>query len=109
MKLYLMVIAAVIVASGCAKRPGAIAPATVPASAYSNLSCEQLSAELVKENQTLTSLSASQNEAANADAVGVFLVAIPVGSLVGADKEGDIAVSKGKIVSIEATRTGKGC
>lgn len=36
-------------------------------------------------------------QAATSDAVGVFFVGVPVGSLTGADKDGQIAVSKGKV------------
>jgi len=42
-------------------------------------------------------------------AVGVFLVAVSVGSLVGADKEGDVAVSRGKVNAIEMAMESRGC
>ncbi len=51
----------------------------------------------------------SQNHAANADAFGVFLVGVPAGSLTGGDKEGDIAVSKGKVEAMGMAMRGKGC
>jgi len=35
------------------------------------------------------------------DAVGVFLIGVPVSSLSGSDKEGLIATSKGKVTALE--------
>jgi len=111
MKLRLIVACSVamLVFTGCAKRPGAIAPANIPVSAYSNESCEALAQELIQEQKTLAALSKAQHSAATGDAVGVFLVAVPIGSLVGADKEGDIAVSKGKVNAMELAIKQKGC
>jgi len=100
---------AIFTLTACAKRPGAIAPANIPVSAYLNESCDALAQELIQEQKTLAALSKAQNSAATGDAVGVFLVAVPVGSLVGADKEGDIAVSKGKVNAIELAIKQKGC
>lgn len=99
----------VIVLSACAKRPGAIAPASIPANAYANMNCKTLATTLTNERNTLSVLSQSQNSAATADAVGVFLVGIPAGSVAGGDQEGEIAVSKGKIVALEAAQQNKGC
>ena len=40
------------------------------------------------------------------DAVGVFLIGVPVSSLTGGDVSGHIAASKGKILALEARMTG---
>jgi len=72
----------------CAKRPDAIVPVDIPIAAYTNLSCQALASELVKERSTLASLSKQQNEAATGDAVGVFLIGVPASSTFGGDKEG---------------------
>lgn len=98
-----------LVISSCAKRPDAIAPTAIPSAAYSNLTCSELAAELNKEAATLATLSAEQNQAASNDAFGVFLIGVPLGSVSGNDKEGLIAVSKGKVQAIEATRLSKRC
>ena len=101
--------ATVIIASACAKRPNAISATTIPVSAYENMSCDELTAALVAEKTNLSALSKSQNSAATADAVGVFLVGVPAGSLAGNDNEGEISLSKGKVVAIEANITRKRC
>ncbi|MBZ9656604.1 hypothetical protein [Phyllobacterium lublinensis] len=104
--------AAVVVAvglAGCAKRPDAIVPVDIPMAAYTNLGCQGLAQELVKEQNTLASLSKQQNQAATGDAVGVFLLGVPASSTFGGDKEGQVAVSKGKVNAIESAIRSKGC
>lgn len=99
----------VLTVTACAKRPDAISPAAIPMDAYSNQSCEQIAQALTTEQENLAALSKSQNQAATADAVGVFLIGAPLGSVTGGDKEGSIAVSKGKIQAMESARLSKGC
>ena len=95
--------------SSCAKRPDAIVPVDIPIAAYSNQSCQQLGQEMLKEQQNLAALSKAQNDAANGDAFGVFLIGVPVGSVAGGDKEGQVAVAKGKVQAIDSTMKSKGC
>jgi len=111
MKLRLIVACAVVmfVFAGCAKRPGAIVATNVPVSAYINENCQQLAQELINEKNNLAALSKSQNSAATRDAIGVFMLGVPVSSLLGADKEGDITVSKGKVNAMKLAIKQKGC
>ena len=57
---------------------------------------------LADERNTLSTLSVQQNNAVAGDAVGVFLIGVPVSSLSGGDKAGEIAATKGKIIALEA-------
>ena len=100
---------ATLLVSSCAKRPDAIVPVDIPMAVYTGMSCKDLVAEATKENATLAALSKAQNDAADADAVGVFLIGAPLGSVSGGDKEGQVAVSKGKLQAIENTSKSKGC
>jgi hypothetical protein len=50
-----------------------------------------------------------QRGAADADAIGVFLVGVPIGGLAGGDVEGELSVAKGKVLSIESQRIAKQC
>lgn len=102
-------IALLAVSASCAKRPDAIVPADVPMAAYSNQGCDGLAREYLAEQEKLTALSKQQNDAATGDAVGVFLIGVPMSSTFGGDKEGQIAVSKGKVNAIEASLKSKGC
>lgn len=95
--------------AGCAKQPDAIVPVSIPMDAYTSMSCERLATELVTEETNLATLSKSQKQAATGDAVGVFLVGVPLASATGGDKEGMIAVSKGKVEAMKAARLKKGC
>lgn len=87
--------------SACAQSPDAIAPVSM-IGAYDNVSCSKARALLTQEQNTLASLSAAQKKAVSGDAVGVFLIGVPVSSLSGDDKEGAIAASKGKVLALEA-------
>jgi len=73
--------------------------------AYSNVSCSKARSLLATEQQTLSVLTDAQNGAVAGDAIGVLLIGVPVSSLSGGDKAGDIATSKGKIVALEARLT----
>ncbi|WP_304951453.1 hypothetical protein [Sulfitobacter sp.] len=91
---------AMLTVSACAQRPDAIAPVSM-AGAYDGVSCRSAQQLLAAERQNLSALSAQQNQAANGDALGVFLIGVPMSSVTGGDKAGDIASSKGKIVALE--------
>lgn len=70
--------------------------------AYSGDGCAALTQQLKAEKDNLAALSKQQNEAANGDAFGVFLIGVPMSSLTGGDKEGEISNAKGKINAMEA-------
>lgn len=100
---------ALIFVSSCAKRPNSIVPVDVSNATYESFSCEQLAKEQSKEQTKLVALSKKQNGAATADALGVFLVGVPVASLADGDVAGDIAISKGRLVSIDNVLISKQC
>ena len=109
MKKVILAAAALAALSSCAKRPDAIVPVDIPMAAYANQSCASLGQELIREQRNLAAVSKAQNEAATGDAVGVFLIGVPMSSAVGGDKEGQVAVAKGKVQAIENTLKSKGC
>ncbi|WP_103223905.1 hypothetical protein [Roseibium marinum] len=95
--------------AACAKGPDAIKPADIPLAAYTGQSCSNLEKELQLEKDRLETLEDAQRSAQTGDAIGVFLVGIPISSATGGDKEGDLAVSKGKVQSIELAMKSKNC
>ncbi len=110
MKIRMTVALAVVLAvAGCAKRPDAIVPADIPMAAYSGSACPALAQELIKEQTNLAAVSKQQDQAATGDAVGVFLLGVPMSSTFGGDKEGQVAVAKGKVNAIEMAMKSKGC
>ncbi|MBV6651679.1 MAG: hypothetical protein KI789_18305 [Hoeflea sp.] len=109
MKRIVIVMAALAALTGCAKRPNSIAPAAIPMEAYTQLECNKLEADIAAEQANLTALSRAQNDAATGDAFMVFMVGVPLVSAAGGDKEGLIAVSKGKVQAMELAKLQKGC
>ncbi|MEP3329734.1 hypothetical protein [Sedimentitalea sp.] len=99
-KAFCFVCLAAIVA-GCAKQPGEISPVAM-GDVYSNVSCNHAVQLYNKEAAKVPALVASQKQAVTGDAVGVFLLGVPVSSLSGADLEGEIGATKGKLVALSA-------
>jgi len=84
----------------CAKGPGSIAPVSM-GNAYQGMPCAQAQRQLIAERGRLASVESSQRSAVAADAVGVFFLLVPVGSLTGNDVAGEVATSKGKVLALE--------
>lgn len=100
MKSYLA-LAALPLLAACAQSPSSIQPVSY-GNAFAAVSCNQARADLTTERQTLAALESKQKGAVAGDAIGVFLLGIPVSSLTGGDVAGHIAASKGKVLSLEA-------
>ena len=98
--MKLLVLGCALAVAACAKSPDAIPPVSM-AGAFDEVSCDYARQALLNERQTLASLSAAQSSAVAGDAVGVLLIGVPVSSLTGGDKAGDIGASKGKILALE--------
>lgn len=97
------------VLAGCAKDPSKIQPIAFPAGAYARYSCAELDQEWKTNENNLILMSKLQSNAATGDALGVFLVGVPISSLGGGDHEADISTAKGKKLEIEAEQKRKGC
>lgn len=93
--------AVAMIVAGCATRASSVAPVAVSAVDYSRMSCGDARAQLITARERVNALSRSQNNAAVADAAGVFLLFLPVGSLFGGDKSGELAQAKGEALALE--------
>lgn len=93
---------AIVAVAACAQSPDSVAPASMPSNMYSSMSCQSAATERTVTAQNLAALEAKQRSAVVGDAVGVFLIAVPVSSLTGGDKAGLLAVEKGKIIALDA-------
>jgi len=101
MKMNAAMLAALALAA-CAPGPDAIAPASMPPATYAGLTC---AAAATLRDQTAIHLSAleeQQRSAATGDALGVFLVGVPVSTLAGRDQAGTIATEKGRLLALDA-------
>ena len=93
----------------CAKAPEKIAAVEVGSDSYARYSCKQLQSEKLNISQDLAKLSAKQKDAASGDALGVFLLGLPISSMSGNDQEATIAIAKGKVQAIDRQILSKGC
>jgi hypothetical protein len=59
--------------------------------------------------QQINAASTAQRNAADGDFIGVFLIGVPVSSLVGADREAEIATLLGQANEVAQERLRKGC
>jgi hypothetical protein len=95
-----------VAASGCASRASGIAPVYVSSSEYSGMTCEETREALATARESENALTRRQNNAATADAAGVFLLLVPAGSVFGGDVSGELAQAKGEADALErAVRT----
>lgn len=101
MKFAFVGIVALALTAACAKGPDAVAPVSM-GNAFADMSCQTAANMLAAERQTMAALSSRQRGAQIGDAVGVFLVAVPVSSLTGGNVEGQLATSKGKVIALES-------
>ena len=100
---------ALLFAAACAKQPDQISAADIGPNPYMGFSCNGLSKEELGLTQNLANLSAAQKSAANADAVGVVLLGLPLSSMSGNDKETAISITKGRLQAVETARASKTC
>ena len=91
--------------AACAPGPNAVAPVAMPSNAYTSLSCASARQERAKVANEVAALSTKQSNAAVGDAIGVFLIAVPVSSLTGNDVRGDLGAAKGKMLALDARLT----
>lgn len=103
MKLKFMVVACagMLVLSACAGRANSVAPVAVSATEFAGMSCADTRSELTAARERENALTRRQNNAATADAAGVFLVLLPLGSVFGADVSGELAEAKGEVNALE--------
>lgn len=101
MTKYLTIAALPLALSACAQNPASIAPVSM-GNAYATHNCQQARADLIIERDVLAALEGKQRGAVAGDALGVFLIGVPVSSLTGGDVAGQISASKGKVMALEA-------
>ncbi len=91
--------ACIVFLAACAQQPASIAPVSF-GDTYTDISCKRAAELYEKETAKVPSLVAAQKNAVSGDALGVFLIGVPVSSLSGKDLEGGIAATKGKLIAL---------
>lgn len=94
--------------SACANRPESIHASYVSHEKYGYLDCPALTQKMAETKAELERMSRLQDDKANADAVGVFLVLIPFSKLTG-DHEAEVARLKGEVEAIETAQIKAKC
>lgn len=93
--------AGAMILGGCATRANSVAPVAVSSNDYAVMSCSKQREELELARAKEEALRKKQNNAAVADAAGVFLFLVPLGSVLGADVQGQLAQAKGEVLALE--------
>ena len=105
MKNLSVLLLAVLAVAGCATRASSVAPVAVPSANYAGLTCDEAKLQLEQKQALQNALTRQQNNAATGDTVGVFLLLLPVGSIFGADKAGELAQAKGEVMALQGAVT----
>lgn len=108
MKSILLTLCVVSLLTACAKTPSSITPMAVASSEYDGLSCKQLTTEFAAISEKLEQFEKKQRDKVAGDAVGVFLVLVPVSAMTG-DFEADVARYKGEKIALSRAMDRKGC
>ena len=108
MKKLFITTAILAILSGCATRPESIPASFVAHERYAMHSCQTLSELKMSTAADLMQASDQQDTDANMDAVGVFLILIPL-SAFGGDHEAEVANLKGEVQAIETAQAINGC
>ena len=103
------VLMAAIPVVGCASRPERIAPAPVSEAPYLDWTCPRIAEESRRLSDALAAASAKQQKASDDDALGVFLLGLPVASMSGGDIGPDVARLKGETEAVQRAATKNNC
>ena len=98
---WVVFILATLVIAGCASGADSVAPIALPSSNYKGLSCDDTKTALMQARARQAALSEKQDNAATGDAIGVFFVLLPLGSVFGDDVEGELGLAKGEVLALQ--------
>ena len=101
----IVAVLSLLILSAFAPRASTVAPTAIPSAHYKGLSCGETKTLLEQKRAEKNALTREQNNAATGHAVGVFLVLLPVGSILGSDKEGELAEAQREVLALEGAVT----
>lgn len=110
MKFGFLVLAAL---TSCASPPDKIPAKPASAAQFASLSCAQISEAYRIRSAELTTHNSVQSRNSTEDALGVFLVGLPTGSMTEGSQrnwtEDRISTLKGEIIALDETKRQKRC
>lgn len=95
--------------AACAKSPDSISASYVSEVGYQSWSCQQLGEEQLRLSAAYATAAAQQEKARTNDAVGVFLIGLPVSSMSGDNIAPEIARLKGEQEAVRRAGITKNC
>ena len=107
--MALLALAACAMTAACAPLPDSIPPASVSEEPYQSWNCQQLAEEELRLALALSSASARQARAHANDALGVFFLKMPIGSMSGQNVAPQIARLKGEQEAVRRASMRNGC
>jgi hypothetical protein len=108
-KPFVLLIIIAVSLAACASSPEHIAAAKVSEDPYLTWACERVGEESYRLRDALTAASAKQQRAADNDAVGVFLIGLPVASMSGGDVSPEVSRLKGESAAVRKAAITNGC
>lgn len=108
MKKAFLIAAVTLSLSACANRPETIRASFVSYEKFVHIDCSELATKVADSRALLVKTSKMQDDKANGDAVGVFLLGIPFSKLSG-DYEGEVARLKGEVEALETAKIKNKC
>lgn len=96
----LVAIPGLLALTACAPGPSAVAPMSM-GNAFAQTDCRQVVPMLNQARATEADLTRRQRNAATGDAIGTFLILVPVSSVTGNNVEGELAEAKGRTIALE--------
>lgn len=88
--------------AACAPQPSSVVPTTIPSGIYAGMTCDQVRFEMDRVTAQHGTLIRNQRTAATLDAFAVLFTAMPLATMSGADSQGDLSISKGRLLALEA-------
>jgi hypothetical protein len=107
--MTLLALATCAMTAACAPLPDNIPPTSVSEVPYQSWNCQQLGAEELRLTSALSSASARQARAHSNDALGVFFLKMPIGSMSGQNVAPQIARFKGEQEAVRRASMRNGC
>ena len=106
MKRFVVVAITLLVLASCAQRAELVEPAAISTAKYDGWSCTKLSKEKAFVDEALVRASASQDRAADNDAMMVFLIGVPTS---GGGIKGEVARLKGEQEALRRSMVETSC
>jgi len=109
MKRPIFVALALLSMSACAPTPDSVQATEVSGAVYQKLECSDLVTERQRVSDELIAMTEKQAATAHSDAIGFWLIGMPVGSMGGGNVAVQLGELKGRMNTVKRVMAEKGC